>query len=67
MDVGDLQDAIRHLNHAIELDPSLEVAYRRLAEVYGKSGNSSAIDQVFEHFLEFRPQSLAAREALHLP
>jgi tetratricopeptide (TPR) repeat protein len=67
MDLGDLQGAIQHLNRAIELDPSLEVAYRRLAEVYGKSGNSSAIDQVFKRFLEFRPRSLAAREALHLP
>jgi predicted Zn-dependent protease len=67
MNVGKLQEAERSLNHAIELDPSLEVAYRRLAEVYGKSGDASAIDQVFRRYLKFRPQSLAAREALHLP
>jgi len=66
MEVGDLQNAIRHLNQAIALDPSLEVAYRRLAEVYRKRGNPLAIDQVFERYLKFRPQSLAAREALHL-
>ena len=67
MYVGDLQGAVRYLNQAIELDPSLEVAYRRLVEVYGKSGDTSAIDQVFGRYLKFRPQSLAAREALHRP
>jgi predicted Zn-dependent protease len=67
MYVGDLQGAVRYLNHAIELDPSLEVAYRRLVEVYGKSGDTPAIDQVFGRYLKFRPQSLAAREALHRP
>ncbi len=58
---------MRDLNHAIELDPSLEVAYRRLAEVYAKSGDTAAIDQLFGRYLKFRPQSLAAREALHRP
>lgn len=67
MNAGDLQGAVRQLNDAIELDPSLEVAYRRLAEVYGKMADTSAIDQVFERYLTFRPQSLAAREALHRP
>jgi len=67
MNVGNFPDAKLHLNRAIELDPSLEVAYRRLAELYGKSGDTSAIDQVFERYLKFRPQSLAAREALHRP
>ena len=67
MNTGQLPNAIRHLNRAIKLDPSLEVAYRRLAEVYGKSGDSLAIDQVFARYLKFRPQSLAAREALRLP
>jgi predicted Zn-dependent protease len=67
LDTGDFQGAIQHLNHAIALDPSLEVAYRRLAEVYRKSGDSAAIDQVFERYLKFRPKSLTAREALHRP
>jgi len=61
---GDSSNAIRHLNHAIELDPSLEVAYRRLAEVYRQRNDAAALNEVFQRYLKFRPQSVAAREAL---
>jgi hypothetical protein len=36
-------------------------------EVYSRSGETAAIDAVFERYLKFRPQSVAAREALHKP
>jgi tetratricopeptide (TPR) repeat protein len=63
-EAGDSETAIRHLNSAIELDPSLEVAYRRLVEVYSNSHRGDLIDDVFRRYLKFRPQSLAAREAI---
>ena len=63
-ELGKADDAIAHLNRAIQLDPSLEVAYRRLVEVYAKSNRERQIDEVFERYLKFRPQSLSAREAL---
>jgi hypothetical protein len=63
-ETGDNEKAIRHLNRAIELDPSLEVAYRRLVEIYAKAHREDAVNDVFRRYLSFRPQSLAAREAL---
>jgi Tfp pilus assembly protein PilF len=62
--IGDTTNAIRHLDHAIELDPSLEVAYRRLAEVYRQRNDADALNEVFQRYLKFRPQSVAARETL---
>jgi predicted Zn-dependent protease len=56
--------AITHLNRAIDLDMSLEVAYRRLVEVYARSHRQNEISDVFRRYLKFRPQSLAAREAI---
>jgi hypothetical protein len=61
---GKRDAAIGHLNHAIDLDPSLEVAYRRLVEIYGAQHREGAVREVFERYLKFRPQSLAAHEAI---
>jgi tetratricopeptide (TPR) repeat protein len=66
-EAGESETAIGHLNRAIELDPSLEIAYRRLVEIYGKSHRDAAANDVFRRYLLFRPQSLSAREALRGP
>lgn len=63
-EAGESETAIGHLNGAIELDPSLEIAYRRLVEIYGRTHRDAAVDDVFRRYLLFRPQSLSAREAL---
>lgn len=61
---GRTSAAIEHLNRAIDLDPSLEVAYRRLAEIFAKEHREDAIREVFERYVRFRPQSLAAMDAI---
>jgi len=64
---GEQDAAIRHLNSAIEIDPSLEVAYRRLVEIYARDHRDREVRAVFERYLKFRPQSLTAREAVRSP
>jgi len=59
-EAGDSEAAIGHLNRAIELDPWLEIAYRRLVEIYGKSHRYAAVNDVFRRYLMFRPQSISA-------
>ena len=61
---GDLAGAVRQLNRSIELDPSLEVAYRRLVEIYGRLHDTEGVNKTFARYLAFRPQSIDAREAL---
>ena len=62
--VGKTGEAIVQLDRAIQLDPSLETAYRRLADIYAKEGNQAGLKWTFERYLQFRTQSLSAREAL---
>lgn len=64
MENNDLDAAVQHLNRAIDIDPSLEVAYRRLVEVYGKRRNNAGVKQTFQRYLEFRPGSIGTQEAL---
>jgi tetratricopeptide (TPR) repeat protein len=61
---GNSAAAIEHLKRAIDLDASLEVAYRRLAEIYAKKHRENELREVFERYLRFRPQSLAAADAI---
>jgi hypothetical protein len=51
--------SIRNLERAIDLDPSLERAYRLLAERQPQRRR-----ELLERYLRFNPQSLSARQAL---
>jgi len=64
LEIGQAGVAIERLNRAIQLDPSMEVAYRRLADAYAKQHDEYDLRKTFERYLQFRPKSLAAREAL---
>jgi len=56
--------AIVELNRAIELDPSLQDAYRSLELTHLLVGNREAARQTLERYLTFIPQSITARMAL---
>ncbi len=53
--------AIRNLNRAILLDPSLRRAYFELAKVYGTGRQSVARRQVLQRYLKPFPDSIAAQ------
>src|SRR5262249_52564109 len=61
---GEQRKAIEHLQRPIKLDPSFEDAYFLLAELYTKMRDPVRRRQTLDRHLQFRPQSLAAREAL---
>jgi tetratricopeptide (TPR) repeat protein len=55
---------VAEFERAIELDPSLESAYRSLAEIYSRAGNADGVRKTFERYLKFMPNSMTARKAL---
>lgn len=57
---GNRERAIRVLKRGIEVDPSIEALYHKLAEFEG----SGAGRKTLERYLEFAPKSLIGREAL---
>jgi tetratricopeptide (TPR) repeat protein len=61
---GDAVRAIQYLERAITLDPSLETAYRRLAEIYMRTGARAKVRETFERYLRFMPNNVTARTAL---
>lgn len=65
-EAGDLAKAIRYLEKAIEMDPSLESAYRKLGEIYARTKQPEKARQVSERYLKFMPDNVTARSALDL-
>ena len=63
-EAGDFAKAIRHLEKAIEMDPSLERAYRKLGEIYVQMKQPAKARQVFERYLKFMPDNVTARSAM---
>lgn len=61
---GRATEAAHELERAIELDPSLEPAYRRLAEIARQTKKPELLRQVFERYLRFMPQNVNAQIAL---
>jgi hypothetical protein len=63
-EAGESAQAIRALEAAISLDPSLLDAYLLLAETYGNSGRQEMRRQTLERYLRFMPQSMIVRRLL---
>lgn len=63
---GDPAKAIQLLERAITLDPSLEAAYRRLTEIYARTGQRAKVRSTFERYLRFMPNNVTAQTALAL-
>lgn len=66
-EAGQVDEAIAALQHAIQLDPSLETAYRKLAEIFGQRRQPDQVRAVFERYLQFMPNNVNARIALERP
>jgi Tfp pilus assembly protein PilF len=66
-EAGQIDAAVAALQRAIELDPSLETAYRRLGEIMGQLRKPDLMRAVFERYLEFMPNNVNARIALERP
>ena len=64
---GEPQKAIGALEAAIELDPSLEVAYYMLAGIYEKQNDPGRRRSIIERYLRFRPQSIESRRIISRP
>jgi tetratricopeptide (TPR) repeat protein len=64
---GQTSEAVRSLERAIDLDPSLDRAYGMLAQMHNRRGQPQLRREVLERYLRFNPQSLAARQALQQP
>ena len=58
---GDEGDAIKTLQQAIHLDPSLQHAYFELAHLYGAQGQVTAAERVLRRYLELFPVSMKGR------
>lgn len=61
-DAGQTEQAVAELKRAIELDPSLEPAYRTLGEIYLQQKNIGGLVQSLKLYLDFMPNSITARE-----
>ncbi|MBI3473626.1 MAG: hypothetical protein HY013_19905 [Candidatus Solibacter usitatus] len=63
---GEPGKAIAALEAAIELDPSLDVAYYTLADIYEKQNDAAGRRRALERYLRIRPQSLETRRIISL-
>lgn len=61
---GRPQEAEAHLDRAIALDPSLEPAYRKLAEIAREAADDKKLRRAFERYLKFMPNNVSVRIAL---
>ena len=61
MAAGDPAKAIRNLEAAIQSDPSDEISYLMLAEIYGRQNHAREQIRVLDQYLTFRPQSIEFR------
>ncbi|HEV8039928.1 MAG TPA: tetratricopeptide repeat protein [Bryobacteraceae bacterium] len=58
---GDEGDAIKTLEHTIQMDPSMQCAYFELARVYTALGQRSAGERVLRRYVELFPESIKGR------
>jgi hypothetical protein len=63
-ELGSYEKAAAEFNRAIELDCSLQDAYRSLVETYLRAKQPDAARQTLQRYLEFMPQNIAAKTAL---
>src|SRR5262249_20824921 len=61
---GQSARAIEQLEKALELDPSLEIAYQRLGEIYIEQKDSVRLRQTLERYLKFMPCHIATQATL---
>ncbi len=61
---GDSAKAISHLEKAIAMDPSLETAYRKLAEIYSQAKRPEKVREILKRYLDFMPNNVSAQIAL---
>ncbi|MEP6538554.1 MAG: tetratricopeptide repeat protein, partial [Bryobacteraceae bacterium] len=61
---GDSAKAIAHLEKAIEMDPSLEAAYRRLADIYSNDKQPDKVRDTLRRYLKFNPNNVTVRIVL---
>jgi tetratricopeptide (TPR) repeat protein len=61
---GEPAKAIEQLDKAIDLDPDLESAYRRLGDIYLNGNNLVGLRQTLERYLQAMPNNLTAIQAL---
>jgi tetratricopeptide (TPR) repeat protein len=55
-DAGRLEDAIKEIKAATEIDPKYALAWRRLASVEIKRGNCTEAKTAFDHFFKLAPK-----------
>ncbi len=61
---GDSAKAIFHLERAIETDPSLESAYRKLGEIYAQNKQPDKMRETLLRYLKFNPNNVTVRIAI---
>ena len=61
---GDSTKAISHLEKAIEMDPSLETAYRKLGEIYLQKKQPEKLKETLQRYLKFNPNNVTVRTVL---
>jgi len=61
---GDTAKAILHLEKAIEMDPSLEAAYRQLGDIYSKNKQPDKMRETLQRYLRFNPNNVTVRAVL---
>ena len=61
---GETRKAIDHLEKAIEMDPSLEPAYRILADLYAKDRQGPKARETLQRYLKFNPKSVTVQTLL---
>jgi len=66
-EAGDIAQAMRTLDLAIKLDPSLRRAYFELAKLYESIGREDARNQVLRRYLKLFPESIEVRRMLAGP
>ena len=58
---GDLVMAISYLERAIEIDPSLEQAYRKLGEIYASRKQPEKLRETLQRYLNFMPNNVSVQ------
>ena len=61
-DLGSYSEAIGHFRRALELDPQLEEAHYRLAQIYRQSGNSDQAKEELRLYSALQKQSAEKQE-----
>ncbi|MEO8663551.1 MAG: tetratricopeptide repeat protein, partial [Bryobacteraceae bacterium] len=61
---GDTHKAIEQLEKAIEMDPSLEPAYRVLADIYAKDKQGQKARETLRRYLKFNPNNVTVQNLL---